>query len=150
MCCIGICILEGSQVHFVCLPAVKFYAKLEDPDFSFRSSQLFMLGHVLSLSPGQETWIRKLKWGELPKFNQLKWKPLHSDPKSSETSAFVKSHKNLAFYWILRAGHMVRSQHLFRIRGSGGGGSHMHWAHRCTGLGGTSGSLLKLISASLE
>ena len=67
-----------------------------------------MLGHALSLSPGQETWIRKLKWGELPKFNQLKWKPLHSDPKSSETSAFVKSHKNLAFYWILRAGHMVR------------------------------------------
>ncbi|OWK15395.1 SCPEP1, partial [Cervus elaphus hippelaphus] len=57
---------------------------------------------------GQETWIRKLKWEELPKFNQLKWKPLHSDPKSSETSAFVKSHKNLAFYWILRAGHMVR------------------------------------------
>ncbi|KAF4012002.1 hypothetical protein G4228_003861 [Cervus hanglu yarkandensis] len=58
---------------------------------------------------GQETWIRKLKWEELPKFNQLKWKPLHSDPKSSETSAFVKSHKNLAFYWILRAGHMVPS-----------------------------------------
>uniref|UniRef100_A0A8C6DNT1 Carboxypeptidase n=1 Tax=Moschus moschiferus TaxID=68415 RepID=A0A8C6DNT1_MOSMO len=58
---------------------------------------------------GQETWMRKLKWEELPKFNQLKWKPLHSDPTSSETSAFVKSHKNLAFYWILRAGHMVPS-----------------------------------------
>lgn len=52
--------------------------------------------------------MRKLKWAELPKFNQLKWKPLYSDPTSSETSAFVKSHENLAFFWILRAGHMVR------------------------------------------
>ncbi|XP_026942937.1 retinoid-inducible serine carboxypeptidase isoform X6 [Sagmatias obliquidens] len=56
---------------------------------------------------GQEAWVRKLKWAELPKFSQLKWKPLHSDPETSETSAFVKSHKNLAFYWILRAGHMM-------------------------------------------
>ncbi|XP_037351330.1 retinoid-inducible serine carboxypeptidase [Talpa occidentalis] len=58
---------------------------------------------------GQEAWVRKLKWAELSKFNQLKWKALYSDPESSETSAFVKSHKNLAFYWILRAGHMVPS-----------------------------------------
>ncbi|CAK6438001.1 unnamed protein product [Pipistrellus nathusii] len=58
---------------------------------------------------GQEAWVRKLKWTELPKFNQLKWKPLYTDPTSSETSAFVKSHKNLAFYWILKAGHMVPS-----------------------------------------
>lgn len=58
---------------------------------------------------GQEAWVRKLKWPELPKFNQLRWKALYSNPKSSETSAFVKSYKNLAFYWILRAGHMVPS-----------------------------------------
>ncbi|KAK1331337.1 hypothetical protein QTO34_009290 [Cnephaeus nilssonii] len=58
---------------------------------------------------GQEAWVRKLKWTELPKFSQLKWKPLYADPTSSETSAFVKSHKNLAFYWILKAGHMVPS-----------------------------------------
>ncbi|XP_077020984.1 retinoid-inducible serine carboxypeptidase [Tamandua tetradactyla] len=58
---------------------------------------------------GQEAWLRKLKWPELPKFTQLKWKALYSEPKSLETSAFVKSHKNLAFYWILRAGHMVPS-----------------------------------------
>ncbi|XP_030875052.1 retinoid-inducible serine carboxypeptidase [Leptonychotes weddellii] len=57
---------------------------------------------------GQEAWVRKLKWAELPKFNQLKWKAVYSDPNSSETSAFIKSYKNLAFYWILRAGHMVR------------------------------------------
>ncbi|ELW61600.1 Retinoid-inducible serine carboxypeptidase [Tupaia chinensis] len=58
---------------------------------------------------GQEAWIRKLKWSELPKFNQLKWKALYTNPESSETSAFVKSYKNLAFYWILKAGHMVPS-----------------------------------------
>ncbi|XP_070339051.1 retinoid-inducible serine carboxypeptidase [Equus asinus] len=58
---------------------------------------------------GQESWLRKLKWTELPKFSQLRWKPLYCDPKSSETSAFVKSYKNLSFYWILRAGHMVPS-----------------------------------------
>lgn len=68
-----------------------------------------MPGPSLSFLPGQEAWLRKLKWTELPKFNQLKWKPLHSEAKSSETSAFVKCHKNLAFYWILRAGHMVPS-----------------------------------------
>uniref|UniRef100_A0A7N5JT63 Serine carboxypeptidase 1 n=1 Tax=Ailuropoda melanoleuca TaxID=9646 RepID=A0A7N5JT63_AILME len=58
---------------------------------------------------GQEAWVRKLKWTGLPEFSQLKWKAVYSDPKSSETSAFIKSYKNLAFYWILRAGHMVPS-----------------------------------------
>ncbi|XP_005394121.1 PREDICTED: retinoid-inducible serine carboxypeptidase [Chinchilla lanigera] len=58
---------------------------------------------------GQEAWLRRLKWPELPKFNQLRWKALYSNPKSSETSAFVKSYKNLSFFWILGAGHMVPS-----------------------------------------
>ncbi|XP_006889321.1 PREDICTED: retinoid-inducible serine carboxypeptidase [Elephantulus edwardii] len=58
---------------------------------------------------GQESWIQKLKWPQLSKFSQLKWKALYSDPKSSETSAFVKSYENLTFYWILKAGHMVPS-----------------------------------------
>ncbi|XP_048221916.1 retinoid-inducible serine carboxypeptidase [Perognathus longimembris pacificus] len=58
---------------------------------------------------GQEAWLRKLKWPELSKFSQLKWKALYSNPKSLETSAFMKAYKNLAFYWILRAGHMVPS-----------------------------------------
>lgn len=51
--------------------------------------------------------MRKLKWPELHKFSQLKWKALYINSTSSETSAFVKSYKNLTFYWILRAGHMV-------------------------------------------
>ena len=58
-------------------------------------------------SLGQESWVQKLKWPQLSKFNPLKWKALYTDPKSSETAAFVKSYENLAFYWILKAGHMV-------------------------------------------
>lgn len=96
--------------------------------------------------------MRKLKWAELPKFSQLKWKPLHSDPETSETSAFVKSHKNLAFYWILRAGHMVREgQRLFQIcRSSWGWRSHTHWSHKCIGFGGVWGSLMKLYLCFIE
>lgn len=78
----------------------------------FCSTQQLRPGPSLSLLPGQEAWVQKLKWTDLPKFNQLKWKPLHSDPESLETSAFVKRYKNLAFYWILRAGHMVRASPL--------------------------------------
>lgn len=28
-------------------------------------------------------------------------------PESTETAAFHKAYKNLAFFWILKAGHMV-------------------------------------------
>ncbi|XP_027726312.1 retinoid-inducible serine carboxypeptidase [Vombatus ursinus] len=58
---------------------------------------------------GQEAWLRKLKWPELTAFSQMKRKPLYVNPESNDTSAFYKSHKNLAFYWILKAGHMVPS-----------------------------------------
>lgn len=73
---------------------------------------------ALSPLPGQEAWVRKLKWTGLPEFSQLKWKAVYSDPKSSETSAFIKSYKNLAFYWILRAGHMVRPRPSALVVGS--------------------------------
>ncbi|KAF3816757.1 hypothetical protein GH733_014105 [Mirounga leonina] len=68
---------------------------------------------------GQEAWVRKLKWAELPKFNQLKWKAVYSDPNASETSAFLKSYKNLAFYWILRAGHMIKERSVSSDSGTG-------------------------------
>ncbi|KAM9004286.1 retinoid-inducible serine carboxypeptidase [Sarcophilus harrisii] len=58
---------------------------------------------------GQEAWLRKLKWPELTTFSQMKRKPLYVNPESYDTSAFYKSHKNLAFYWILKAGHMIPS-----------------------------------------
>uniref|UniRef100_A0A8C8RAN1 Carboxypeptidase n=1 Tax=Pelusios castaneus TaxID=367368 RepID=A0A8C8RAN1_9SAUR len=58
---------------------------------------------------GQEAWVRKLKWPKLKQFNQQKWKALYVSPESTDTAAFHKSYENLAFYWILRAGHMVPS-----------------------------------------
>uniref|UniRef100_F6TEK3 Carboxypeptidase n=1 Tax=Ornithorhynchus anatinus TaxID=9258 RepID=F6TEK3_ORNAN len=58
---------------------------------------------------GQEAWVRKLKWPQLGLFSKLKWKALYNDPKRWETAAFFKTYQNLAFYWILRAGHMVPS-----------------------------------------
>uniref|UniRef100_A0A8D0GM67 Carboxypeptidase n=1 Tax=Sphenodon punctatus TaxID=8508 RepID=A0A8D0GM67_SPHPU len=56
---------------------------------------------------GQEAWVRKLKWPRLEKFSKQKWKPLYTCSKSTDTAAFYKSLDNLAFYWILKAGHMV-------------------------------------------
>lgn len=58
---------------------------------------------------GQEAWVRKLKWPKLKQFSQQKWKALYVSPESPETAAFHKSYENLAFYWILKAGHMVPS-----------------------------------------
>ncbi|XP_005999984.1 retinoid-inducible serine carboxypeptidase [Latimeria chalumnae] len=57
---------------------------------------------------GQEAWVKKLKWPGLTQFNKLKWKPLSVSP-STDTAAFYKCYQNFAFYWILKAGHMVPS-----------------------------------------
>ncbi|XP_048179838.1 retinoid-inducible serine carboxypeptidase [Corvus hawaiiensis] len=56
---------------------------------------------------GQEAWIRKLKWPDLDQFSQKRWKALYVSPASTETAAFHKAYENLAFFWILKAGHMV-------------------------------------------
>ncbi|XP_015283573.1 PREDICTED: retinoid-inducible serine carboxypeptidase [Gekko japonicus] len=56
---------------------------------------------------GQEAWVRKLKWPKLKQFSDQKWQALYACSKTEETAAFVKSYDNLAFYWILKAGHMV-------------------------------------------
>lgn len=56
---------------------------------------------------GQEVWVWKLKWLELFKFSQLKWKVLYSDFKFLEIFVFVKFYKNFVFYWILKVGYMV-------------------------------------------
>lgn len=58
---------------------------------------------------GQEAWVRKLKWPQMKQFNRQKWKALYVSPESTDTAAFHKSYENLAFYWILKAGHMVNS-----------------------------------------
>lgn len=56
---------------------------------------------------GQEAWIRKLKWPDLEQFSQKRWKALYVSPESTETAAFHKAYENFAFFWILKAGHMV-------------------------------------------
>uniref|UniRef100_A0A8B9FTQ5 Serine carboxypeptidase 1 n=1 Tax=Amazona collaria TaxID=241587 RepID=A0A8B9FTQ5_9PSIT len=58
---------------------------------------------------GQEAWIRKLKWPNLKQFSQQRWKALYVSPESTETAAFHKAYENFAFFWILKAGHMVPS-----------------------------------------
>lgn len=63
------------------------------------------------LSPtGQEAWIRKLKWPDLDQFSQKRWKPLYVSPESMVTAAFHKAYENFAFFWILKAGHMVSNK----------------------------------------
>uniref|UniRef100_A0A669PW60 Carboxypeptidase n=1 Tax=Phasianus colchicus TaxID=9054 RepID=A0A669PW60_PHACC len=58
---------------------------------------------------GQEAWIRKLKWPGLKEFSQQRWKALYVSPESTDTAAFHKAYENFAFFWILKAGHMVPS-----------------------------------------
>ncbi|XP_053299193.1 retinoid-inducible serine carboxypeptidase [Pleuronectes platessa] len=58
---------------------------------------------------GQELWVKQLKWGGLPGFNKLTWRPLDDPIAPGVTGAFYKTYKNFAFYWILRAGHMIPS-----------------------------------------
>lgn len=58
---------------------------------------------------GQEMWLKKLKWSPIDQFRKLKWQPLYVSSAPGYTAAFHKSYENLAFYWILKAGHMVPS-----------------------------------------
>ncbi|XP_034450221.1 retinoid-inducible serine carboxypeptidase [Hippoglossus hippoglossus] len=58
---------------------------------------------------GQELWVKQLKWEGLPGFNKLRWTPLDDPIAPGVTGAFCKTYKNFAFYWILRAGHMIPS-----------------------------------------
>ncbi|XP_028254623.1 retinoid-inducible serine carboxypeptidase-like [Parambassis ranga] len=58
---------------------------------------------------GQELWVKRLKWDGLSAFNQLKWTPVDDPVSRSITGAFYKTYKNFAFYWILKAGHMIPS-----------------------------------------
>lgn len=57
---------------------------------------------------GQEQWVKELKWEGLPGFNKLRWTALDDPAAPGVTGAFYKNYRNFAFYWILKAGHMVR------------------------------------------
>ncbi|XP_050961847.1 retinoid-inducible serine carboxypeptidase [Labeo rohita] len=58
---------------------------------------------------GQELWVKQLKWEGLQYFNKMKWTALEDPQIKSLTGAFYKTYKNFAFYWILKAGHMIPS-----------------------------------------
>ncbi|KAM4531015.1 retinoid-inducible serine carboxypeptidase [Odontesthes bonariensis] len=58
---------------------------------------------------GQELWVKRLEWEGLPSFNKLRWSPLDDPASPGITGAFYKTYKNFAFFWILKAGHMIPS-----------------------------------------
>ncbi|CAN6306378.1 unnamed protein product [Urochloa humidicola] len=61
---------------------------------------------VICSTDGAEAWVQKLKWDGLKSFLSLPRQPLHCGD-SKGVKAFVRSYKNLHFYWILGAGHYV-------------------------------------------
>ncbi|KAE8770551.1 Serine carboxypeptidase-like 51 [Hordeum vulgare] len=63
---------------------------------------------LICATKGTLDWVQKLKWEGLKKFTDSPRKPVYcKGGEASGTQAFVKSYKNLKFYWILGAGHMV-------------------------------------------
>ncbi|KAJ1296858.1 hypothetical protein BS78_01G334600 [Paspalum vaginatum] len=61
---------------------------------------------VICSTDGAEAWVQKLKWDGLKSFLSLPRQSLYCG-QSQGTKAFVRSYKNLHFYWILGAGHFV-------------------------------------------
>uniref|UniRef100_N1QZM2 Uncharacterized protein n=1 Tax=Aegilops tauschii TaxID=37682 RepID=N1QZM2_AEGTA len=72
--------------------------------------ELLKLGVELDLicaTKGTLDWVQKLKWEGLKKFTDAPRKPVYCKVgEAAGTQAFVKSYKNLKFYWILGSGHM--------------------------------------------
>ncbi|RLM62296.1 serine carboxypeptidase-like 51 isoform X1 [Panicum miliaceum] len=63
---------------------------------------------LICATKGTMDWVQKLKWDALKDFINSPRTPIYcSKEGQSGTQAFVKSYKNLKFYWILGAGHMV-------------------------------------------
>ncbi|CAN6300654.1 unnamed protein product [Urochloa humidicola] len=61
---------------------------------------------IICSTIGAEAWVQKLKWDGIKTFLSLPRQSLYCDP-SKGTKGFVRSYKNLQFYWILGAGHFV-------------------------------------------
>ncbi|XP_020214914.1 serine carboxypeptidase-like 51 [Cajanus cajan] len=62
---------------------------------------------LICATKGTEAWVNKLKWEGLKNFLGKDRTPLYCGSDKSTTKGFVKSYKNLYFYWILKAGHFV-------------------------------------------
>uniref|UniRef100_A0A251SPX9 Carboxypeptidase n=1 Tax=Helianthus annuus TaxID=4232 RepID=A0A251SPX9_HELAN len=61
---------------------------------------------VICATKGTEAWVEKLKWEGLEAFLSIDRTPIYCGDEKV-TKGFTKSYKNLHFYWILGAGHMV-------------------------------------------
>ncbi|KAL5222922.1 hypothetical protein ABZP36_027635 [Zizania latifolia] len=63
---------------------------------------------LICATKGTLDWVQKLKWDGLKNFTSSRRVPLYCNGcEAAGTQAFLKSYKNLKFYWILGAGHMV-------------------------------------------
>ncbi|XP_064406187.1 retinoid-inducible serine carboxypeptidase-like isoform X3 [Halichondria panicea] len=64
---------------------------------------------LICCTQGTVAWMDKLKWTGLPSFKAAKKMPVYPDTDHTKkhTGGFYQAYKNLAFYWILNAGHMV-------------------------------------------
>ncbi|XP_062195851.1 serine carboxypeptidase-like 51 isoform X2 [Phragmites australis] len=63
---------------------------------------------LICATKGTMDWVQKLEWDGLKKFTSSPRTPIYcSKEGKTGTQAFVKSYKNLKFYWILGAGHMI-------------------------------------------
>ncbi|KAI3846094.1 hypothetical protein MKW98_015463 [Papaver atlanticum] len=62
---------------------------------------------LICATKGTEAWVEKLKWEGLKTFLSLDRNPLYCEDDTVTTKGFVRSYKNLHFYWILGAGHFV-------------------------------------------
>ncbi|CAI0452735.1 unnamed protein product [Linum tenue] len=60
---------------------------------------------VICATKGTEAWVQKLKWKELSNFTATRRSALYCG--EGGTKGFLKSYKNLHFYWILGAGHFI-------------------------------------------
>ncbi|CAL4939773.1 unnamed protein product [Urochloa decumbens] len=69
--------------------------------------ELLSYGVNVTMYNGQKlTWVQKLKWDGIKTFLSLPRQSLYCGD-SKGTKSFVRSYKNLQFYWILGAGHYV-------------------------------------------
>lgn len=72
-----------------------------------------------TLPIGTLAWMDKLQWSGLTNFKAAKKVPFYpdTDHTKKQTGGFYQAYHNLAFYWILNAGHMVRGACGVRVRG---------------------------------
>ncbi|XP_022754206.1 serine carboxypeptidase-like 51 [Durio zibethinus] len=61
---------------------------------------------VACATKGAEAWVSKLKWEGLQDFLSKERTPLYCKDDEA-TKGFIRTYKNLQFYWILGAGHLV-------------------------------------------